>query len=178
MNRTRLDAESVRDAVLAVSGKLDSTMGGPSVQAVRAVEGHPRHAERRLPEVRRRQPRRSPAQRLSLHLPHAARPVLGSARLPRCLAVHAGASGVGHGAAGAGDAERPLHGAPCGAFRGAIASARRRIASAQIARAYELALGRTPTEAEVKRLADYAEKHGLANACRLLFNCNEFLFVD
>ena len=32
MNRTRLDAESVRDAVLAVSGKLDRTMGGPSVK--------------------------------------------------------------------------------------------------------------------------------------------------
>ena len=29
MNRQRLDAESVRDAVLAVSGKLDLTMGGP-----------------------------------------------------------------------------------------------------------------------------------------------------
>ncbi len=32
MNRMRLDAESVRDAMLAVGGKLDLTMGGPSVQ--------------------------------------------------------------------------------------------------------------------------------------------------
>ncbi len=32
MNRARLDAESVRDAMLSISGKLDSTMGGPSVQ--------------------------------------------------------------------------------------------------------------------------------------------------
>src|SRR5205085_7556258 len=32
MNRTRLDAESVRDAVLAISGKLDLAMGGPSVK--------------------------------------------------------------------------------------------------------------------------------------------------
>jgi hypothetical protein len=32
MNRSRLDAESVRDAVLQITGKLDLTMGGPSVQ--------------------------------------------------------------------------------------------------------------------------------------------------
>src|SRR5262249_8291011 len=32
MNRIRLDAESVRDAVLRVTGKLDRTMGGPSVK--------------------------------------------------------------------------------------------------------------------------------------------------
>src|SRR5207237_7854237 len=32
MNRSRLDAESVRDSVLFVAGKLDLTMGGPSVK--------------------------------------------------------------------------------------------------------------------------------------------------
>jgi hypothetical protein len=48
----------------------------------------------------------------------------------------------------------------------------------RIRRAYVLALGRPATDAEVKRLAAYAKKHGLANACRVLFNCNEFLFVE
>jgi uncharacterized protein DUF1553 len=48
----------------------------------------------------------------------------------------------------------------------------------RVRRAYELALGRPATESETNRLAEYAEKHGLANACRLLFNCNEFLFVE
>ncbi len=32
MNRSRLDAESVRDAVLQISGSLDNKMGGPSVK--------------------------------------------------------------------------------------------------------------------------------------------------
>ena len=32
MNRRRLEAEAVRDAVLAVAGKLDPTMGGPGFQ--------------------------------------------------------------------------------------------------------------------------------------------------
>jgi hypothetical protein len=32
MNRRRLEAEALRDAVLAVSGRLDRTMGGPAVR--------------------------------------------------------------------------------------------------------------------------------------------------
>ena len=32
MNRLRLDAESIRDSVLYIAGKLDLTMGGPSVE--------------------------------------------------------------------------------------------------------------------------------------------------
>ena len=48
----------------------------------------------------------------------------------------------------------------------------------RIARLYELTLNRPPTEGESAALADYAAKHGLPNACRLLLNSNEFLFVD
>src|SRR5207247_521576 len=40
MNRNRLDAESVRDAMLFVSGKLDLTMGGPSVQQFYFKDDH------------------------------------------------------------------------------------------------------------------------------------------
>ena len=31
MNRRRLDVEAWRDALLAVSGKLDPTLGGPTI---------------------------------------------------------------------------------------------------------------------------------------------------
>ncbi len=48
----------------------------------------------------------------------------------------------------------------------------------QIEMAYRLALGRRPEEREVASLAAYAEKHGLASVCRVIFNSNEFLFVD
>jgi hypothetical protein len=41
-----------------------------------------------------------------------------------------------------------------------------------------LALGRAPRSEEKKAMIDYARKHGLSNACRLLFNTNEFMFVD
>ena len=48
----------------------------------------------------------------------------------------------------------------------------------QIEAAYKLALGRPPTAEESEAIAAYARTHGLANACRLLFNTNEFMFVD
>ena len=44
--------------------------------------------------------------------------------------------------------------------------------------AFRIAFQRTPTEQEKTALADYAAKHGLANACRLIVNMNEFAFVD
>jgi hypothetical protein len=49
---------------------------------------------------------------------------------------------------------------------------------AQIDSAYRLALSRGPTPEEKERLAAYARKHGLANACRVLVNSTEFMFVD
>ena len=49
---------------------------------------------------------------------------------------------------------------------------------ARIAYAYRLALGRRPSPREMRLLKPYVAKHGLKNFCRLLFNTNEFLFVD
>ena len=48
----------------------------------------------------------------------------------------------------------------------------------QIDAAFTLAFGRSPTAAERADLTAYAHKFGLANACRLLFNANEFVFID
>jgi hypothetical protein len=44
--------------------------------------------------------------------------------------------------------------------------------------AYELAFGRSPNADEMTALLGYAKKHGLANTCRVLYNANEFVFVD
>jgi hypothetical protein len=45
-------------------------------------------------------------------------------------------------------------------------------------RAFSSALGRPPTDEEVKQLTRFTEEHGLENLCRSLFNLNEFAFVD
>jgi hypothetical protein len=44
--------------------------------------------------------------------------------------------------------------------------------------AFRIALQRTPSDAERDDLVRYAMQHGLANACRLVLNLNEFVFVD
>ena len=49
---------------------------------------------------------------------------------------------------------------------------------AQTAAAFHLATARPPTPAELQTLTTYATRHGLANACRVILNSNEFVFVD
>ena len=48
----------------------------------------------------------------------------------------------------------------------------------QVERAYELALGHAPSAADRERLIAFAQANGLPNLCRVLFNLNEFIFVD
>ena len=47
-----------------------------------------------------------------------------------------------------------------------------------ITNAYRLVYQRMPTSSEQTELLNYASAHGLAAMCRLLFNSNEFLFVE
>ena len=44
--------------------------------------------------------------------------------------------------------------------------------------AYRALFQRKPGAAEAQALSAYAAKHGLANACRVLLNSNEFMFLD
>jgi hypothetical protein len=48
----------------------------------------------------------------------------------------------------------------------------------QIARAYALAYGRPATADEIARLRPIVERHGLTVFCRAIFNSNEFVYVD
>ncbi|HKI31527.1 MAG TPA: DUF1553 domain-containing protein, partial [Gemmataceae bacterium] len=50
--------------------------------------------------------------------------------------------------------------------------------AAQVERGVYEALGRPATAEEKDALTRYARKYGLANLCRVLFNLNEFAFVD
>lgn len=48
---------------------------------------------------------------------------------------------------------------------------------AQIGRAFQLAFGRLPTEAEVAASMKLIQDHGLWVFCRALLNANEFVYV-
>lgn len=176
MNRRKLEAEAIRDSVLAVSGRLDYRMGGPGFQdfVVERPEHSP-HYEYHLhdPEDPRIQ-RRSVYRFLVRSQPQPFMTTLDCAdpsmsvdkrnetinalqalallnnKLTVSLARHF--------------ADRVAREAPD--------------PRSQVARAFRLALSRDPTSDELDALIGYANQHGLSNACRLILNLNEFAFVD
>ena len=57
-------------------------------------------------------------------------------------------------------------------------SAEQQNANKQVRSAYRLAMGHDLPKDQRKELVAYTKTFGLANTCRLLFNLNEFVFVD
>jgi hypothetical protein len=177
MNRTRLDAEQVRDAILQISGRLDLRMGGPSDMQFDLQPGI--HVTPRVdyakfdvdgPAGRRRGVYRFLFRTLpdpwmeALDCP--AGDQLAPARnntvtVQQALALWNDAFVTRHAEHFAARLEREAAGI-----------------DAQIILAFQLALSRPPTDSERRDFAAYAAKHGLANFCRLLFNANEFMFVN
>jgi hypothetical protein len=176
MNRTRLDAEEVRDAVLAVSGKLDLTTGGPGYEPFRfkddhsPVYDHTDPAKVNDPATYRRTVYRfavrsvpSPfLECLDCADPNVNTPVRNTTLTAlQALALLNDPFMLKQAEYFAERLEK-TGGDP----------------DRQVEAAYRLAFGRPPTAEEREALAAYAKKHGLAKACRVLFNANEFVFVD
>jgi len=175
MNRARLDAEQFRDAVLAISGQLDLQMGGPSVQQFAFKDDHSpvydyARYELNSPGANRRGIYRFIVRSVpdpfmdALDCPDAN--TLTPVRNTTMTALQALAT---------------LNDAfvlrQCEHFAARLQRERKTL-NEQIGRAYELALARAPTEAERAKLSAHAQKHGLPAACRVLFNSNEFMFID
>jgi mono/diheme cytochrome c family protein len=177
MNMTRLDAECVRDAVLLVSGKLDRQMGGPSVKQF--VQSPGIHITPKVdyaafdvdaPGAYRRSVYRFVFRTLpdpfmdALDCPDASQfaPVRSNSVTPlQALAMLNDRFMV----------RQSEH------FAARLRSEVPGDVAGQVGRAYLLALGRAPTAKESGALTSYAKRHGMANVCRLLLNCNEFIFV-
>ena len=175
-NRRKLEAEAVRDSILSAAGKLDLTAGGPSFMDFKIEKpDHSPHYEYHLhdaddPASHRRSvyrfvvrskpqpwlaaldcadPSQAVDKRTQTITPQQALALLNN-QLTSVMAKHFAA--------------RVEKLAPD--TRGRVTAA------------FRIALGRSPTDAELATLVGYAEKHGLANACRVVLNLNEFVFVD
>jgi hypothetical protein len=177
MNRSRLDAESVRDAVLQITGKLDLTMGGPSVQQFLLSPGihvTPVVDYGKFDVDSRESYRRSIYRFIFRTLPDPFMDSLDCADSSQLTAAR-------NASVTALQALSMLNNhfivRQCEHFADRVSHLGKDLES-QIAAAYELALGRRPTKAEANELAGYAAKYGMANLCRLILNSNEFMFVN
>jgi hypothetical protein len=176
-NRRKLEAEAVRDSVLAVAGKLDLTMGGPGWQDF--VIEHPEHSphyEYGLadPEDRRTWRRsiyrfivRSQTQPWMTAL-DCADPSMRVDRRNESISPLQALALLNNGFM----VTQARH------FAQRLQREKPDDLGLQIERAHYLAFGRAPTAAERKRSVDFARSYGLPNLCRALLNLNEFAFAD
>lgn len=175
MNRQRLEAESLRDATLAVSGDLDLTMYGPGFDLFEFEDDHsPRYLYDKYDPEDSRTLRRTVYRFIVRSVPDPFMESLDCAdpslnvpvRNTTITALQA----------------LSLLNNPFMLRQSERFAERLRKehadAGAQVDWAFRIALGRHPTAEERKLLVSHSRKHGLANMCRLIFNMNEFLFVD
>jgi hypothetical protein len=175
-NRSRLDAESVRDAILAVAGKLDTTMNGPSVQMFHFKDDHSP-----VYDYARFDPDAPGAHRRSIY-----RFIVRSVSDPFMDRLDCPDPSI----------QTPKRSITLTAIQALamlnnpfmirmsrhLAERVRQTAGgdedSRVRSAVRLVLGRPATDAEMATYGIYTRKHGLENLCRLLLNTNEFLFVD
>ena len=170
MNRLRLDAEQVRDSVLQLSGKLDLKMGGPSVKQFHYEDPNPGVTPKvdygKYDVDHPDNFRRAIYRWIFRTLPD---PFMETLDCPDASQL-TGARNV---------SVTPLQAMAVMNNKFVVRQSEHLAArAATVESAYRLILQRTPTEKELKAVSEYAAKHGLANACRVLLNSNEFVFVD
>jgi hypothetical protein len=175
-NRRKLDAESVRDSILAVSGKLDLSMGGPSFQDfIIDKPQHSPHYEYHLhdpedPKSHRRSVYRfivRSQQQPFMTVLDCADPSLRVDKRNESLSPLQALAMMNNG----------LTVAMAKHFAARVTKLAPTLQD-QIFHGIQLALGRSPTPEEQTELVAYARAEGLENACRVILNLNEFSFVD
>ncbi|RUL87618.1 DUF1553 domain-containing protein [Tautonia sociabilis] len=175
-NRRRLEAEEIRDAALVVGGVLDTAMGGPGFDLFRFKDDHspiydhddPAHVdpiEGRRRTIYRFVVRSVPNPFLDCldgADPNVSVPIRNETITAlQALALLNDPFMIARAKDLADRVEQGAEDAP-----------------GRIEEAFRIALGRPPTDRERAELASFATRHGMAAACRLLMNTNEFVFVD
>jgi hypothetical protein len=175
-SRTRLEAEEVRDAVLAVSGKLDLKAGGPGYDLFHYTDdkspvydhldvasiNNPANWRRTVYRFVVRSVPNPFLESLDCPDPSINTPVRTSTITAlQSLALMNDPFIIKQSECFA-DRLSKLASDPAG----------------QIKAGFHIAFGRAPTDAETNDLLPFVQQQGLPSLCRVLFNTNEFFFVD
>lgn len=178
MNRRRLDADALRDSILAVAGTLNLKMGGvgviPPLTSEEILAARTPHLWPANPDpsehVRRSvylQVKRSLALPM-LHLFDAPDTARSCARretstvAPQALAMMNSAFVL----------EQANH------FAARLSDLAGEDPGGQVDAGWTLALGRSPTDSERQTAVDFLKRNSLPQLCLMLFNVNEFVYVD
>ena len=175
-NRRKLEAEAVRDALLFVAGRLDLSMGGPSFRDF--VVDKPEHSPHYLYALH--DPDDPQTHRRSIY-----RFIVRSQPQPFLTTLDCADPSMQVGRRN--ESVSPLQ-ALALLNNALVLTLSQHFAArldlddgdllAKVRRAHAEALGRPPTASEEQALTRYAAQFGLTNLCRVLFNLNEFTFVD
>ena len=178
MNRRRLDADAIRDSILKISGRLNLKMGGVGV--IPPLTGEEILAAR-MPHLWPAHPDPNEHARRSVYLQvkrSMALPMLQifdapdtsascarretSTVAPQALAMMNSNFVVQEAQAFATRLRRETDGQP----------------ESLVNAGWQLALGRAPFELEIRTGLDFLARNSLHDLCLMLFNLNEFIYVD
>jgi hypothetical protein len=177
MNRRRLDAESYRDAVLQISGRIDLAMGGPGIQQFTQSKGAQTTPKLDYDAFDWNDPTAARRSIYRVVWRGIADPFMESLDFPDLglLAPKRNFSVSALQALTIFNNDFVLHHSQVLAE---TLRANHETVDDQISHACRLIFLREPGTKEHAILVAYAKQHGLAATCRVLLNSNEFLFVD
>ncbi|WP_246120177.1 DUF1553 domain-containing protein [Blastopirellula retiformator] len=176
MNRRRLEAEEIRDSILAVSGVLDAKMGGPGFYlfALEKTTHSPHYEYHKFDPSDPATHRRSIYRFIVRSQPDPWMTTLdcadSSQSTPRRNETLTSLQALSL-------LNNPFNLLMAERFAERLQQERPTLPE-QVDRGVLLATGQSPDEAQRAEMVAYAERHGLVNLCRLLFNLSQFVFVD
>ena len=176
MNRTRLEAEEMRDAVLEVSGRLNLTMGGPGFELFKFTDDKsPVYDHLDVASINNPANWRRTVYRFAVR--SVPNPFLESLDCPDPsinTPVRTSTISALQSLALMNDPFILKQSENFAERLGKLA----KDPAGQVKAGFRLALGRAPSAEESKLLVPFLEKEGLPSFCRVLFNSNEFFFID
>jgi hypothetical protein len=176
MNRRRLEAEEIRDAILSVSGKLNLEMGGPGFYLfeLEKPEHSPHYEYNKFDPEDVRSHRRSIYRFIVRSQPDPFMTTLdcadSSQSTPRRHETLTSLQALSL-------LNNRFNLSMAQHFAERLQS-EESTTDLQVTHAFLLLTGRTPSDEELQSMTAYTTQHGLPALCRLLFNLSEFVFVD